>query len=132
MVGPTPEGLVIIPSRHSFDDLLSRTEEVVKARGMTLFACFDHSASAKAVGMAMPSLTVLVFGDPHAGTQLMLVQPAIGIELPLKLLVWRDESGAMRVAYTDPQWLAVRYGIAESPVVAKMATMLAALVQEIA
>nr|HEX4315813.1 DUF302 domain-containing protein [Kofleriaceae bacterium] len=126
-----PDGYVVQPSPRTVDDLLARLDAALAARGLTVFARFDHAAAAAAVGLAMPALTVVAFGDPRAGTHLMLANPAIGIELPVKMIVWADAAGASHVAYTDPRWLAARYGVAESPIVGKLTAMLAALATEI-
>ena len=74
-------------------------------------ARIDHAAAAAAVGMELRPTEVLIFGNPQAGTPLMQAVQTIGIDLPLKSLVWQDEAGLTWLAYNDPQWLAQRHGL---------------------
>src|SRR4029450_12973509 len=71
----------------------------------------DHAAGAAAVGMPLRPTELLIFGNPPAGTPLMQAEQTIGIDLPLKALVWEDASGGVWIAYNDPAWLAVRHGL---------------------
>jgi len=79
-------------------------------RGITLFATIDHAAGARDAGLTMPDETVLIFGNPTAGTPLMQKDPRVGIELPLRLLIW-DDGGTTRIGYTDPAALTQRYAL---------------------
>jgi uncharacterized protein (DUF302 family) len=94
----------------------------------------DHAAAAAAVGFALPATEVLIFGNPRAGTPLMQAAQTIGIDLPLKALVWRDVSGATFVGYNDPHWLARRHGaeIGNEAILKAMADFLAAIAEEAA
>jgi len=74
-------------------------------------ARIDQAAAAAAIGMELRPTEVLIFGNPRAGTPLMEAVQTIGIDLPLKALVWRDEDGTTWLAYDDPQWLAPRHGV---------------------
>jgi uncharacterized protein (DUF302 family) len=104
-------GLVTIASRHPVKETLDRAAATVQAKGMTVFARIDHAAGAKDVGMALRPTELLIFGNAKAGTPLMKAQQAIGIDLPLKLLAWEDESGKVWLSYNDPAWLAARHGL---------------------
>lgn len=106
-----PLGLVTRPSSRSVKATLQRLEATVGKRGLTVFARFDHSDAAAAAGLPMPASHVLVFGSPRAGTPLMLANPLIALELPLRVLVWADTAGDVYVTYPDPAHLAARYGI---------------------
>ena len=74
-------------------------------------ARIDHAAAAAAIGMELRPTEVLIFGSPRAGTPLMQAAQTVGIDLPLKPLVWQDEDGTTWLAYNDPQWLAQRHGV---------------------
>lgn len=105
-----PDGLTILPSQRGAKETMDRLEAAVGAAGMTIFARIDHAAGAGDVGMPLPPMEVLVFGAPKAGTPLMQSIKTIGIDLPLKALVWQDDSGKVWLAYNEPVWLARRHG----------------------
>jgi len=90
---------------------MNRLEAAVKAKGMTVFARIDHSAGASAVGLSLNPTEVLIFGNAKGGTPLMQAAQTIGIDLPLKALVWQDASGSTWLSYNDPAWLARRHGL---------------------
>ncbi len=130
----TPEGFIVRASRHEPKATMDRLVAAVTARGAAVAARLDHAAAAAAVGLALPPTEVLVFGNPRAGTPLMQAAQTIGVDLPLRALVWRDASGATFVGYNDPRWLARRHGVevgAEATLNA-MADFLAAVADEAA
>jgi uncharacterized protein (DUF302 family) len=90
---------------------MNRLETAVKAKGMTVFARIDHAAGAAAVGLSLRPTEVLIFGNAKGGTPLMQSVQTIGIDLPLKALVWQDAAGATWLSYNDPDWLARRHGL---------------------
>ena len=98
----TPEGLIVRASRHEPKETMDRLVAAVTARGAAVVARIDHAAAAAAVGLALAPTEVLVFGNPRAGTPLMQAAQTIGIDLPLKALVWRDAAGITRLGYNDP------------------------------
>jgi uncharacterized protein (DUF302 family) len=101
-------------------------------RGIGVFGTVDHGANARTVGLALADEVVVIFGDPAVGTHLMAADPQVGIELPLRLLVW-DDGGTTRVAYDDPRALAADYALAsQADVLERMAGLLAALVATVA
>jgi uncharacterized protein (DUF302 family) len=104
-------GIVTLASRHSVDQTIRRLEETLSAKGVKLFALVDHSGEAERAGMQMPPTKLLVFGNPKAGTPLMIAAPSIAIDLPLKLLVWEDANGKVWIAYNDPNYLQARHGL---------------------
>src|SRR5450631_4083061 len=105
------QGLTTLPSSHGPKDTMDRLEAVVKAKGMTVFARIDHAAGATAVGLSLRPTEVLIFGNAKAGTPVMQSVQTIGIDLPLKALVWQDASGKTWLSYNDPGWLAKRHAI---------------------
>ena len=107
----TMEDLTIVESPFEPNETLERLEAEVQARGLTVFARIDHAAGAAAVGLTLAPTTVVIFGNARGGTPLMQVSQLIGLDLPLKVLVWQDASGKTRLAYVDPRVLVERYGI---------------------
>lgn len=103
-------GIVALPSRYPVDETVSRIENILQAKGVTLFAVVDHSGEAARAGLAMPNTKLLIFGNPAAGTPLMLASPATAIDLPLKLLVAEDSGGRVTISWNDPEYLLRRHG----------------------
>jgi uncharacterized protein (DUF302 family) len=96
------EGLTIRASRHEPKETMDRLAAAVTARGAAVVGRIDHAAAAAAVGLSLPPTEALVFGNPRAGTPLMQTAQTIGIDLPLRALVWRDASGLRISATTIP------------------------------
>ena len=103
------DGLVSIRSQNGPQETMDRLDAAVKARGMTVYARIDHAAGAAEVGLPLRPTDLLIFGNARAGTPLMESIPTIGIDLPLKALVWQDIAGNTWVSYNDPAWLARRH-----------------------
>ena len=110
------QGLTTLKSSHGPRDTMNRLEAAVKARGMTVFARIDHSAGAAATGLSLNPTELLIFGNARGGTPLMQTAQTIGIDLPLKALVWQDASGSTWLSYNDPAWLAQRHGLSGTEV----------------
>ncbi len=104
--------MITTASPHSVEETVGRLRGSLERRSLTVFATIDHAAGAREVGLELPDETVVVFGDPRAGTPLMQKDPAVGIELPLRVLVW-DERGTTKFGYEDPTALADRYRLDE-------------------
>jgi uncharacterized protein (DUF302 family) len=107
----TADGLVSLRSSSGPQDTMNRLVAAVKARGMTVFARIDHAAGAAAAGLPLRPTDLLVFGHAKGGTPLMEAVQTMGIDLPLKALVWQDVAGNTWVSYNDPAWLARRHGL---------------------
>jgi uncharacterized protein (DUF302 family) len=103
--------MIKIRSQFGHAATLTRLIAAVEEHGMTVFAHIDHAAGARAVGMELADEDVLLVGNPRAGTPLMQSDPQVGIELPLRILVWTEPDGVM-LAYHDPRELADRYEVA--------------------
>lgn len=97
-------------SSSGYRETLRSLLDAIADRGLTVFAQIDHASAAREIGMELADEVVLVFGNPRAGTPLMQEDPRIGIELPLRLLVW-DDGNQTIVGYDDPRDLANRYRI---------------------
>ena len=106
-------GLILRKSRHSVDETVQFLKATLDAKGIKLFAMIDHSGEAAKVGMTMPPTKLLIFGDPKAGTPLMLASPRSAIDLPLKVLVRQDQDGSVEIAYNSPAYLGARHGLPE-------------------
>lgn len=109
----THEGLDTIPSKYSVDETVARILALLQERGIKLFAIIDHSGEAAAAGLTMRPTKVLIFGNPKAGTPVMLDAPSAAIDLPLKLLVTETESGKTLIFWNDPLWLAKRHDFSD-------------------
>ena len=105
------KGMVDVPSKHSVDQTVDRLKEILKAKGVTLFAVIDHSGEAEKAGMKMPPTKLLIFGSPKAGTPVMVAAPSSAIDLPLKILIWEDNNGKVWVSYNSAEHLKERHGI---------------------
>jgi uncharacterized protein (DUF302 family) len=104
-------GLIRLASRHSVGTTIDRLEASLRQRGILVFARIDFSGDAARAGLHMQAEQMLIFGNPRAGTPLMLQVPAVGLDLPLKVLAWEDTAGKVWVAYNDPQYIMRRYGL---------------------
>jgi uncharacterized protein (DUF302 family) len=104
-------GLITIRSSYGPEETMNRFEAEVLANGMTVFAHIDHAAGAAAVGLPLRPTDLLIFGNAKGGTPLMQQVQTIGIDLPLKALVWQDASGTTWLSYNDPAWAAQRHGL---------------------
>ncbi len=106
-------GLITVASDFDAAETLSRLDAAVRAAGMTVFAQIDHAAGAREVGLELRATAVLLFGNPKVGTKLMQAAQTLGLDLPLKALVWQDEANRVWLSYDAPLFLAQRHGVAE-------------------
>lgn len=121
-------GIVSRRSNHSIDRTVQRLEEILVAKGVKLFAVIDHSGEAEKAGLRMPATKLLIFGNPRAGTPLMLASPSCAIDLPLKILVSEDGEGAVWISYNSPGYLQARHHLPQTlmPNIAVVETLAAA------
>jgi uncharacterized protein (DUF302 family) len=103
------EGIETIPSNHTVDETVSRLQSLLQDRGIKLFALIDHSGEAAAAGLTMRNTKLLIFGNPKAGTPLMLDAPSTALDLPLKILIAESASGQTLLSWNDPTWLIQRH-----------------------
>jgi uncharacterized protein (DUF302 family) len=104
-------GLIHLESKHSVDETVQRLEELLKQKGVNIFALVDHSGEAAKAGLKMHPTKLLIFGSPKAGTPLMQASPTLAIDLPLKALFWQDAEGKIWLTYNDPVYLQRRHGV---------------------
>jgi uncharacterized protein (DUF302 family) len=107
-------GLIQLTTQHSFEDTFQRLESSVASRGLTVFARIDFSGDAERTGLKMNPTRLLIFGNPKAGTPLMVAAPTLAIDFPLKILVSQDGNGDVWVSYNSPEYLKERHDIPES------------------
>jgi uncharacterized protein (DUF302 family) len=105
-------GLITLKSDFGPEETMSRLDAEIRARGMTIFAHIDHAAGAAAVGLPLRPTNLLIFGSAKGGTPLMQSTQTVGIDLPLKALVWQDEAGETFLSYNDIAYIARRHGVA--------------------
>lgn len=127
------EGLVSLRSSFGPKQTTERLKAELQARGLTVFAEIDHAAGAASVGLELRPTEVVVFGNAKGGTPLMQVAQTMGIDLPLKALVWQDAAGETWLSYNDPAWLAERHGVTDQTkaVTANMSAMLGAVAKAV-
>ena len=114
-VAAAADGLVAVKSPHSAKDTMNRLEEIVKQRNLVVFARIDHAAGAQKVAKVLRPTEVLIFGNPQGGTPLMECAQSVGIDLPLKALVWEDAAAQVWLGYNDPGYLMTRHAVAQCP-----------------
>lgn len=124
--------LIIHSSPLSPSQILENLKRIFQAKDITLFALIDHSGEAHKAGLDLQYEQLLIFGDPKTGTFLMQENPAIGIELPLKILLWQTPEGITQIAFKDPTYLAEVYGIKKNAgILQKMKDALTTLIDKV-
>ncbi len=111
MAAQRGSGLIDIRSSHSVDETVEKLKGILQAKGIALFALVDHSGAAIKAGMKMRPTKLLIFGNPKAGTPVMLAAPSSAIDLPLKILIWEDAQGKVWVTYNSLAYLQERHNL---------------------
>jgi uncharacterized protein (DUF302 family) len=128
-----PSYVIVHRSTSSHRDTVTRLVAAVERRGLTVFARFDHAALAHEADLDLAPLEVVVFGNPAAGTPLMRTDPRVGVELPLRVLVWQEDAAQTLVGHHDPRDLTGPYELAEHrAALDRMAALLAEVAAEAA
>jgi len=104
-------GIIDLPSRYSVPETIARVQAILKEKGVSVFALIDHSGEAEKAGLEMRPTQLLIFGNPKAGTPLMVAAPSAAIDLPLKALAWQDAQGKVWLSYNSAEYLQQRHGI---------------------
>ena len=110
-------GIIDLDCKSSVAEISERLESLLKSKGIKVFSRIDQAAEAKAVGLAMRPMVLVIFGNPAAGTPLMLQHPSIAMDLPLKALVWESADGKVWLSYNSPEFLQRRHGMDTPPFV---------------
>ncbi|VVN43747.1 DUF302 domain-containing protein [Pseudomonas fluorescens] len=127
-------GLITRTSQNGLSITRTKLISALELRGMDIIARIDHSAAAKRVGMHLNPTEVFIFGNPRVGTPLMNARGTLGLDLPLKILVWQDEEGSTLLTYNDPKWLAQHHSLSgeSDGIVLAMSHAIEAIVQDAA
>ena len=121
------DGWIALKSSYSADETMNRFEAIAKKKGLNIFARINHAAGAAKIGKSLRPTEVLIFGNPQGGTPFMECSQTVGIDLPLKVLVWQDASDQVWLGYNDPEYIAARHQVKNCPVAAKLKKALAGL-----
>ena len=111
----TSAGIIDLACKHPVAETVARLETFLTAKGLRIFARIDQAAEAAAAGLTMRPMVLLIFGDPKAGTPLMLRYPSLALDLPLKALVWESPDGKTWLSYNSPEFLQQRHGLEKKP-----------------
>lgn len=126
--GPALAGMVQKPSAHPVAETVDRLAAAVEAAGAKVFARVDHAGGAASVDAELRPTEMLMFGNPRLGTPAMQAAQSMGLDLPLRVVVWEDAEGGVWLAYHDPADIAALHGLpADAEVIAKMQGALAKL-----
>jgi uncharacterized protein (DUF302 family) len=130
---PFVEGLTTVPSSFGPSQTMERLEAGIRSNGMELFARIDHAAGAAKAGLTLAPTALVIFGNARGGTPLMQAVQTVGIDLPLRILVWQDTTNNTWISYNEPSWIARRHGVvgAESTI-EKLAKLLGGITKEAA
>lgn len=121
-------GIIKKQSQHSVARTMDKLETLVASKGFTVFVRIDHAAGAKSVNQRLAPTELLIFGNPKVGSALMSSEVSVGLDLPVKVLVWEDAQGRVWLAYNDPHYIAKRHGIGDrAEVVERMSGALGTL-----
>jgi len=122
------EGLTTIASNFGPKETMDRLEIDIRTKGMEVFARIDHAAGAAQVGLTLRPTELIIFGKARGGTPLMRSAQTIGIDLPLKALVWEDAAGKTWISYNEPKWIVQRHDVTNTQaIVTKLADLLSAI-----
>lgn len=122
----------VIQSKQNFETTYENVEKLLKEKNLTIFTEFKHSDWAKDVDESLNPTKVIVFGNPKVGTDLMRKNQNIAIELPLKIVIWQDNSGKVFLSATDIKGIAKKYGIKNQKVIGNISKLLGQILQNAA
>jgi uncharacterized protein (DUF302 family) len=113
IVMSTTNGIVSQPSPYSVTETIDRLAAILQAKSITIFARIDQQAEAEKVGLSLRPTQLLLFGNPNAGTPLMVAEPTVALDLPLKVLAWEGADGRVWLSYNDPNYLQQRFSLSD-------------------
>ena len=123
--------LSVTKSKYGFDMTVKKLKDILKAKDLPIFAEFDHQKNAKEAGLSMPPTTVIVFGNPKVGTQLMLQEPLISLDLPMRISVIENKDKTVSIVFTNTAVLAKKYKLKDNTILTKMQALLENIVASI-
>ena len=122
------EGVLTLESNYSVKETANKFESIIEKKGLTLFARIDHQQNAAGVNLELRPTELIIFGNPKVGTPLMQCSQQVAIDLPQKVLIWKDEKGTVRLSYNNPEYLKERHQIEGcNKVINKISNVLKAL-----
>jgi uncharacterized protein (DUF302 family) len=110
-MSPPDHGFIDIRSHHSVAESIERLQSLASAAGLMIFARIDFSGDAQRAGLTMRPMQMLLFGNPKAGTPLLIASPRVGLDLPLKALAWEDAEGSVWLSSNAPAYLEARHDL---------------------
>jgi len=113
------EGLIVKKSNYSVSETITRLEQALTKKGITVALRWSHDSKAKAAGIPLRPTELLIFGNPKLGSNMFTSKQTAGIDLPMKALAWEDENGDVWLGYNDPNYIAARHGITDREEVVK-------------
>jgi uncharacterized protein (DUF302 family) len=122
------DGFIAERSPYSVADTMDRLSKIVMERGLTIFAKIDHAKGATTIGKSLRPTELIIFGNPQGGTPLMECAQTVGIDLPLKALVWEDAKGTVWVGYSDPLYIVKRHSVPQCAAAEKLREALSKIV----
>ncbi|PQO22697.1 camphor resistance protein CrcB [Rhodobacteraceae bacterium WD3A24] len=121
LAGAAAAETVRVSSAHPVEETVTRLTEAAEEAGANVFARVPHSAGAESIGEELAPMTLVIFGNPRVGTPALQADPLAGLVLPLRVLVYEDDAGAVWLAYEDPAEMLTRYDIpADHPVIGRI------------
>jgi uncharacterized protein (DUF302 family) len=105
------ESIITLASSHTVKETIDRAEETLRSEGAIIFARIDQQAEAEKAGLRMNPMILLIFGNPKAGTPLMVAEPLSGLDLPLKVLAWQDNDNQVWLSYSSFSYLQKRFSL---------------------
>jgi uncharacterized protein (DUF302 family) len=121
-------GIVSQLSPYAVSETIDRLITILQAKDITIFARIDQQVEAEKVGLNLRPTQLLLFGSPKAGTPLMVAEPTIALDLPLKVLVWEAADGKIWLSYNDPTYLRQRFSLSDELV--EKITVVVPLIQQ--
>lgn len=113
------DGLIVKKSQFSVSETITRLENALTKKGITVALRWSHDSKAKAVDIPLRPTELLIFGNPKLGSNMFTSKQTAGIDLPMKALAWEDENGDVWLGYNDPNYIATRHGITDRAEVVK-------------
>lgn len=105
------ESVISVESNYTVKQTADRFENILKKKGLTIFARINHGENAASVNLDLSPTEVVIFGNPKVGTPLMQCSKTVAIDLPQKALFWEDTKGQVWLSYNNPEYLKARHGI---------------------